>query len=252
MPAAPVGDYLVTLTIPSVDLVAKDATQHAFAFHVATPTLTVGLIGMATDFFNHTPTGAAHPIAYWMANACTRVTNGCVAKCYNISGELGVGAFHGTPIDIETWTLGPVTTVNADLPAQNCIVLATNATASGILEHGPTEIIPSTEAAVDQGAPETHTGRSRPLSRTRGRMFLGPWNLTAITSPGNAIANDVKLAVCNAAVDLVAASAAAAAPWSVWSKVDAVLRPIAHGYCETKFGTQRRRREYQPPRIPWP
>lgn len=249
MASLAIGDYLLTATFPDVDGVAKDAVQWKFAFHVNSVIDSADWFGFAASFFNSVPTGSTNNMGFYLAHQLSRVTGAVVLKLYNITGALGVGEFHGTPIAITSTTIGTPANSNQDMPAQCALVLATNAAPGGLLEHGGTEIIPSTESAVDQGAPSTHVARARPLSRSRGRMFLGPWNVSAIDGATDNVIAALGLVACHAAVDLIASSAAIAAPWSVWSKVDSILRPVAHGYCETKFGTQRRRREFQPPRV---
>lgn len=57
------------------------------------------------------------------------------------------------------------------------------------IEHGPITNLPSDDDAIDQGAPPTHLGRSRPRARLRGRFYLGPLEWIALASssagPGN-------------------------------------------------------------------
>jgi hypothetical protein len=248
----PPGQYLATVTFRDTDAVPKDNAVWKFAFNTTVATTDINMAGVVSGFYNAIPAGALVSLSSALANSVDRGANAVTIKIYNITGALGVGAFHGTPVSVLTDTLSTPAAQARDLPAQATLVLATNANAPGILEHGPSEVIPSTESAIDQGAPATHPARSRPLSRTRGRMFLGPFNLSALAATGDNINAVVLDAACHAAVDLVVASLAIASPWSVWSKVDAVLRPIAHGYCESKFGTQRRRREVAPPRSVWP
>jgi len=246
MPTTPPGDYLVTVSFPPTDGVTQDIIVWKYAFHVTAPIDDGVLHGLAVTFWSLPPTGQTHSLADYMSHDLDNTVNHVIVRIYNITGALGVGAFHGTPIRTEFSTL-PVSAFGAglDLPPQLAVVLATNATATGVLEHGPAETVDSTEAAIDQGAPATHAARSRPLSRYRGRMFLGPWNFKALLGAAgeSSVETELLTIACKAAVDLVAASATAAAPWSIWSKADAILRPIAKGYCEDKFGTQRRRRE---------
>lgn len=254
MAVIPIGVWLVTVDFPSIDGVAKDAVQWKFVLNPTVPQDQVDLQNMLAAFWNTPPSGpgiGGTAMHSYLANGLSRVAGALIFRWYNVTDSLHSGVSHGTPVFIGTGGLTTGTLSPTDMPATNALVLATNALPGDALEHGPSETIPSTEAAIDQGAPATHPAISRPLSRTRGRMFLGPWNIGAIQANSDDVATQLGLIACHAAVDLIAASALKFSPWVVWSKLDGVVRPVAHGYCETKFGTQRRRREFQPPRNPF-
>lgn len=250
MPTITPGQYLVTATFHVADGVAKDDVVWKWAFDVGIAVDPTVIFGLADTFLNVAPTGSSHGLHSYMSFALSRGSGSITYRMYNITGALGVSSFHGTPIFTQVGVLNAndFPAFPADLPSQDALLLATNATGVGLLEHGPSETVASTESAIDQGAPPTHTAKSRPLSRSRGRMFLGPWSQAALETTGQNVKAELLLIACHAATDLIANSLALAAPWSVWSKVDAVLRPIAHGYCVDKFATQRRRREILPVR----
>ena len=111
------------------------------------------------------------------------------------------------------------------------------------IEHGPTSTsIPSSDAAQDQGAPATHTGKTRPRASLRGRVFIGPLTAGVPDSNGHVTASAATV-VQDAFDDLVGALSALANSTTivVWSRATASVAAVTWRIVPPIFGSQRRR-----------
>jgi len=80
-----------------------------------------------------------------------------------------------------------------------------------------------------------------PQARRRGRVYIGPLDTTTGGS-GGAPSSAFVTALANAGDTLLTASNAAATwTWCVWSTVNSANVPIARGWVDAAFDTQRRR-----------
>jgi hypothetical protein len=116
-------------------------------------------------------------------------------------------------------------------------------------EHGATASLPSSDQAIDEGAPASHTGVTRPKARDRGRIYFGPVTSGAVTvtsgTPGGTVDSAFKVNLIAAFKDLAAAVSAATPSSSlvVWSRRAAGVKPVAFLYVDEGSTYQRRRED---------
>lgn len=137
------------------------------------------VIGAITAFFNNLVTGQVNTVAQYISPAITRATGGIVITSTDITAHLD-GSPAGGPFETDTFTLNVAPSDAKALPPQVAIAMAYRADYGTDVEHGASTSLPSTDQAIDQGAPATHLGVSRPRARDRGRIFLGPLNNYAV------------------------------------------------------------------------
>jgi len=113
--------------------------------------------------------------------------------------------------------------------------------------------VPSTDSAIDQGAPSTHLAVSRPRARSRGRLFFGP--LENYGSPGpnagllsSTFAADLATAV-NGLIDTHNTVSANQFNVVNWSRRNASVAPYTHYFVNEAFGYQRRRADVTETRV---
>lgn len=243
---------LVTATMPDVSGIPADATQMSFAFNGNGGDVGFAAImaGLVQAFFNNIAAGATHAIGEYLAGSRSRVANAVLYNTYDLAGHLD-GSPHGSPTITAPMTLpAPVNT--GLLADQLAAILSFEASLTGILERGPVATRPSTDEAIDQGAPATHSARTRPRASRRGRIWVGP--LCSFTQ-GDVEGSGLKAVVISdlqkAAHDLIVNSLATVTPWVVWSRVTAATNVIDGGWVDQRFGTQRRRRDKAIERSVW-
>lgn len=90
---------------------------------------------------------------------------------------------------------------------------------------------------------EEGTGGTRPRARHRGRVYIGPLNVTAISNatPGPRINLLTRHVLTGKLADMSAALNAIDAHLCVWSRVNVSLDPIVGGFVDDEPDTQRRR-----------
>jgi hypothetical protein len=81
-------------------------------------------------------------------------------------------------------------------------------------------------------------GATRPGARHRGRIYFGPLNTASLDASTATVEPATNAALRGAALSFMALTTA---PWSQWSRADAVMRTITGGYVDNAFDTQRRR-----------
>lgn len=123
-----------------------------------------------TDFFN-TAVGS-EPVAYYLSSDLSRASNACSISWTDVTAHLD-GSPAGTPFRTDFFTLG-ASGGGFPMPPQFAAVVAYRRDYGSDLEHGASASLPSSESAIDQGAPATHTGVTRPRARDRGRIYVGP------------------------------------------------------------------------------
>lgn len=170
---------------------------------------------------------------------------------YDVSGVLH-GGHRGSPV--ATGHLGTglvVPSVDTDLPLQAAIGLSYHADLTGLPEFGATVTdIPTDERAIDEGAPATHTGVSRPKASRRGRILFGPLNEAAMESDTLRIRKpDPAFVAC--ATGAMADLAHNTAGWSVWSRRNGEFHPVTGGWIADETDVVRRRRLKATTRTLW-
>lgn len=90
-------------------------------------------------------------------------------------------------------------------------------------------------------------------ARRRGRIFFGPLSNEAVASTVDPRPKSTLVTrLCEGAQALVTASAAADAPWVVYSRVNDDTTVISEGWVDNAFDTQRRRGPRATLRTVWP
>lgn len=128
----------------------------------------------------------------------------------------------GSPDYTEAW-LGPVTAnSNSGLPTEVAAVLSFHADLTGVLEE---------------------SGATRPRARRRGRVFIGPLEVSAVaaTAVPYPLSATFTETLRQAAVKLYDDANGLGLAWCVWSRTDETLRPVVGGWTDNAPDTQRRR-----------
>lgn len=231
---------LVRASIPNITGLAKDMSVNDFVFN--SPSSTAAAMAAVEDFYNgaHSTNG----VAFYMNASLSRTASGLL-EAYDITTTLG-GAPHGSPTVTSTWSLGAVGPGTTALPDQMAAVVSYHADYAGALETGPSGAIPTPARAVREGAPATHTGRTRPKSTLRGRVYIGPCTVGGINAAGQ-MSSGFYDALSASGVALTAS----ALGWAVWSRRTASVHDIIGGWVDDALGVQRRRNTLPRAKTPW-
>lgn len=218
---------LCTVKFFDTNGVAADAVQNSFVFNQAGAAGAGHDAVIATavkDFYNGANTNL--PLAAYMADSLDRGAAKSHLAIYDIAGHLD-GSPHGSPVYEENWQLGAITGGgHSELPHEVAACLSMHADVNGVLEE---------------------VGVTRPRARRRGRVYIGPLNSIALD---NAAGGDMRIAF-NLRTDLIAAGSDLIADVSgdatnpsylaVWSRADAVSRPVTGIWVDNAVDIQRRR-----------
>lgn len=250
---------LARLTINALTGLPKDAVEFGFTYQsdgTRTPDLDSDAAALQlANFLELINAPGVRPVGAYLSPLVNTGVGGSAVAVYDITGKLD-GTPHGPPIKVLpalSSLRGAFALPAVGLPPQLCAVLSYHGTMTG-LPAPVTGPIPTPDRAVDMGAPASHTGVTRPAERHRGRLFFGPLGDPGLVSSGDGatVSDQLRLALCKAAARMVIESAAAAVPWVVWSRASAAVYPVVGGWCENRFGTQRRRSEKATVRQLWP
>lgn len=215
----------VVVSIPANSGVARDTIMMDFNFQAPT----AGVAANVIKFFNTTVAPATDTLASFLSPWLSRGTNACMVEEYNATPPAPPATGFGPPFNTVPFTLGP--SLGTPLPQEVQVALSYHAIDGSIPEHGP---------------------GTRPKSRYRGRLYVGP----LITTAQDFITANHKCFVSALFRTNLKANAAAllqAEPtWGVWSRVDHVIRPIVGGWIDDDFDIQRRRGTDADTRTTWP
>ena len=217
MPIGFTGPTRAVITIPAVSGVAKDAVKFDLAFATPSANLDVSL----KNFFNSTQAVSGSAINGYMSPSLVRAPNNiCLIQLYDISAHLDGSATTRAPYFQTTWGLGGGG--GTPLPSELSVVLSYHGAFLDIPEHGP---------------------GTRPRSRHRGRIYIGPMATSAMgqdaTTHRATIVQMVRDTITSAALQLLSAEPS----WSVWSRKDAALRTVVGGWCDDAWDIRRSRGE---------
>jgi hypothetical protein len=230
MPVATDQILMITAKMLNVNGVESDGSQNSFVFQF--PPTSEGAVAAVKAFYNDN----THGVGKLISAGIRRDVGGLVIETYDITGKLD-GAPHGSPISVDASTsLAFASAANGDLPEEVSMCCSYQADLSGTLTVGPTTTMPSTEEAIDQGAPATHSGRSRPQSSLRGRIYIGPLGIQSLAVTGK-VDPVSALLVGNAAKQL----RDTAIGWCVWSRRTASVHNVVRGWVDTDFTSHRSR-----------
>jgi hypothetical protein len=219
------ANVLAQVTLPAKSAIPRDNVVNTFAF--LTPTADIvdvdllGLTGAIELFYNTAPSGH-NSIAGFINDSIARTTDGVVVKYYNLAGHLD-GSPHGSPVSIQTFTLGNM------VPGSEAL---------------PREIAACLTFQCAYGSDAEFAGHTRPRARDRGRIYLGP--LTNGTGQTDATTGRRRLTTSFQETVTIAAAALIAFPataWAVWSRKAGLLNPVTGGWCDDAYDVQRRRGE---------
>lgn len=214
----------VMVTIPTLDGIGKNAVKMDFNFDDDV----FDVMASVLAFFNNTAPTATSPVCNYLSQFLSRATNACTLQKYDLRAPLAGTGVSGPPLLTQAWTLG--SGLANGLPQEVAVALSYHATYSSIPEHGP---------------------GTRPKSRYRGRVYVGP--LCTNASSQDATTHRVKVSTTFSA-DLTKAAAKLLADqpaWGVYSRVDRVVRRIVGGWVDDDFDIQRRRGTLATSRTNW-
>lgn len=228
-------DYLFTAILPHTNGLTEDRYVNTFAV------LDVNAGGAARDgvmaaieaFYTDVPTGGLASIAECLSADVSRVASVCEILAYDITGHLD-GSAHGAPVDAIAFTM-PAAANSNRLPQEVAYVLTLE---SQTRASEPVEV-------PDDGDPDSKP--QRPMQRHTGRIYLGPLGFFALDEttgrPDVAIRDTVHLAATDLAAAVRAETIGGTGDegWSIWSRTDAILRPVHFVSSDNAFDTQRRR-----------
>lgn len=196
-------------------------------------------------FFNSLSTGQSNALCLYMSDQVSRAANAASIAWTDITGSLD-GSPAGAAFRTDTFTLGAGET-GQPLPAQIACCVGYRAAYGTALEHAAAaSSLPSDDAAIDEGAPTTHSGVARPRARLRGRFYLGPLDVGTLSSTGDfssAFLTDV-LAAANGLLATTFNPGSANQFYAVqWSRRNAAISEISMLYVDEGPATQRRRQD---------
>jgi len=229
----------------SMDFVAEATGSDASLDFTDTPNPLTAL----TAFFN--TNSGSHPLAYYINSIISRASNACSITWTDITAHLD-GSPAGTPYRTDTFTLG-TSAGTQGMPAQLAACVALRRAYGSDLERGASASLPSDERAIDEGAPSTHTGITRPRARDRGRIYFGPLNLNPLNSstPGtwdNTFKTDIVNA-CQALYSTFNGGTHNQFNFVLWSRRNASVGDVAFVYLNEGVATQRRRGDTTQSRV---
>lgn len=216
------GDTLVRTVMKGASGLAADnfINDFAFKFEAGSPSSSdyANLFDAVDGFFNDASYDTDHRVAYYISPEVPRTTTHRIDMYHITTGALG------SPIFSDDW-LGPTASTfgsTTGLPLEVAGVLSFTADLTGILEE---------------------SGATRPRARRRGRLYIGPLNVNAIlgNTPPYPLTDQFQQTMRQAAINMHDAADADGWTWSVWSRTDAVLRPVVGGWTDNAPDTQRRR-----------
>lgn len=240
------GISRVALVLHSLTGLAKDAVEMGFVFSNSHNNGGTGNTeGAIHDFLNHA--NSNHALNAYLGPSLSGQYD---ILEYDITAHLD-GSVAGSPIFTE---LGSSMSQSGTtgIPRGVCAVLAYHRDIASLGVLGPVVTEPSTEAAIDQGAPATHSGRSRPRSRAEGRIFVGPLNQTATAQDSTTGRQVVSTALLQDLTDIATRLSTAGVGWAQWSRRNASVGNVLGGWIDHSLHYQRRREEVPGVRSVWP
>jgi hypothetical protein len=237
--------FLERIVLPNIDGVQADSATMDFVFDQGEGT-TLYTPATETLLVNFMNTGAdgGNALSYYMSGQLSHLAHMATVESYEVAGHLD-GSAHGSPISSTAFTLGSGP-AGSDLPTQVAATISYHASFGVTLTEGPIGLVPTDARARKEGAPATHSGRPRPQSSLRGRVFIGPLNTHALANPGDgSLAPDFVAALVAGAKNL------AASQWAVWSRKNASCAPIIGGWVDNYPTTIRRRRPKTTTKTVW-
>jgi hypothetical protein len=235
------------ISIPAVSGVPRDGVKMDFSFSSSTTgeSLAAKAPEILTALDSWLTGGAAGArIDELLSPSLSRVPLDVTYAVYDVGAHLDGSPGIGSPVATLQGGLH-ASASNASVVEEVAIVLSMRADLGATIERDPAlTSIPTSEAAVDSGAPATHLGHARFKSRRRGRVYIGPLCSNAVGQDTPSNRTRVDVATRNL---ILARRSALVSPltsfWvlSVWSRRDAAMRPVVQMRIDDAFDTQRKR-----------
>lgn len=219
--ATSASDILIRAVMQSTSGLPQDVIVNDFAFHqiagVPTDAELTELGALVSDFYR-ADVATGQCVSDYIGESVNRGATHEL-QYYTITA----GAM-GSPRFTEDW-LGPTApAVTDNLPTECAAVISFHADLTGVLEE---------------------SGATRPRARRRGRLFIGPLTLGAVTigDPQPVLNTTFRTTMQQAMTNMClnAQSNPQPANFSVWSRSDNVLREVVGGWTDNAPDTQRRR-----------
>lgn len=238
------GLYKVVVSLAPASGLPEDFVQNTFFFTQNDDTTSVSedaddIATLLEDFYDgvHAPGSVA--LSTFINASISRATNASTFDFYR-HASFSPNGLWGSPVAMRSWTLG-AETAGTSLPNEVCLVGTFNGDLTNVPE---TQTNPSPPPAT-----------IRPASRRRGRVFLGPFNVNALTEDANTLegipTTSLRNAVAGACDNLASLSPSSNLKWVVASKADDDTYVVEAGYVDNRFDTQRRRGQEANARTPW-
>lgn len=173
------GQFLVTVTLPHTNGLAKDNFVNTFAVEQAAANVDADYLAVATafdEFYAEMPAEGYRPLGAYLGSSVSRAANACTIKVYDITGKLlavedeETGRMkpppHGSPRHVGYFTM-PAVADAQNVPSQ---------IASALTLRGRTALAQLVE-----------DGQERPRQQHSGRVFIGPFNEAAVEYAANGV-----------------------------------------------------------------
>lgn len=204
--------------------------------------------GVIDKFLNHTY--SVSPLSESLSGDISRVT-GYQVDYTDITAHLD-GSPAGAPFRSDTGLTLAANTVGIALPPACAAVVGYRRSYGSDIEKGSPTSLPSSEAAIDQGAPATHIGSPRPRARDRGRFYFGPLASDALATNDGLLAPSFVARLQPAVVDLFTEhNPGRFDQFSVvqWSRRNASVAPVGFYFIGEAMGYIRRRADENALRV---
>lgn len=215
------GNILCRAVFPHVSGLSEDVSVNDWA--IMNDLTRADAAASVIEFYNTAVPILGGPIDSFFSRVFSRAVLAAHIDVYDVDtpGKLAGGPL-GSPALSVPWTVSAAGG-SPDHPSEVAIVMSMHADYTGAVEEG--------------------VGDTRPRARRRGRVYLGPFQ-TSVQGDG---ANNVPRP-SNAIRDLIVAAGArlrdtVVGELAVWSRSDAIFRPVTVVSCDNSFDTQRRRGE---------
>jgi hypothetical protein len=228
----------VTVNFPHHSGLARDQVVNTWTF-AAEADLDAGALttieSALTDFYNgSTVAGSGLTVASFIGPTMSR-TIAPTFKHYDLDGHLN-GTAVGSPVRVQSMALLGAGNGGTGLPAEVACCLSYHSAFGTDAEFGP-------------------GGLTRPRSRDRGRVFIGPLSATGcITQEATTLRPRVSDSLQQTLIDAgrrLFSFPSLPASWVVWSRKAAAVHNVIQISVDDAFDTQRRRGERPNVRFNW-
>lgn len=217
------GNLHTTITFENKSGAPRDRVVNSFAFVTPAAPTDFDMLNIEAAllaFYNTAGTGGTNAIGKYLSGALSRSIKP-VVRHYDVTAHLA-GTAAGSPVrvsDLADFLTTPIATNNL-----------------------PNEVSVSLSFASDYGSDVEFAPGSRPRSRDRGRVYLGPLTLGAVATNGTTgrcfVEAGFQADIVAAASDLLTD---ADTQWSVWTRRGAAFKQVTRLWVDDEFDTQRRR-----------